>query len=144
MENKAGFGQRVANSRFFRKALRKAKTIAKNPEKLRALLDEATSKARAGKDGPLGEVWEYLMLLFRMLRAYLGGRYRDVSWQSLVAIVGALVYFVMPIDLIPDAVAGLGFADDAAVIAWTIQALREEIDRFSAWETGGAETVEDP
>ncbi|MGM0454072.1 MAG: YkvA family protein, partial [Thermodesulfobacteriota bacterium] len=93
---------------------------------------------------PLGEVWEYLMLLFRMLRAYLGGRYRDVSWQSLVAIVGALVYFVMPIDLIPDAVAGLGFADDAAVIAWTIQALREEIDRFSAWETEGEETVEDP
>ncbi|MFT4704085.1 MAG: uncharacterized membrane protein YkvA (DUF1232 family) [Bradymonadia bacterium] len=32
-------------------------------------------------------------------------------------IVGALLYFVLPIDLIPDFMAGLGFTDDAAVIA---------------------------
>jgi len=31
--------------------------------------------------------------------------------------LGALAYFVMPIDAIPDIFAGIGFTDDAAVIA---------------------------
>jgi len=35
-------------------------------------------------------------------------------------IVGALAYFIMPADLIPDIIAGLGYTDDAAVFwaAW--------------------------
>lgn len=37
-------------------------------------------------------------------------------------LVGALAYFVMPADLIPDFVAGLGFTDDAATL-------------FAAWST---------
>ena len=32
-------------------------------------------------------------------------------------LIAALAYFVMPIDLIPDFVTGLGFTDDAAVLA---------------------------
>jgi uncharacterized membrane protein YkvA (DUF1232 family) len=31
--------------------------------------------------------------------------------------LAALAYFVMPVDAIPDIVAGLGFTDDAAVFA---------------------------
>jgi uncharacterized membrane protein YkvA (DUF1232 family) len=31
--------------------------------------------------------------------------------------LGALAYFVLPIDAIPDVFAGIGFTDDAAVIA---------------------------
>jgi uncharacterized membrane protein YkvA (DUF1232 family) len=30
---------------------------------------------------------------------------------------GAIAYFVLPIDLVPDVIAGLGFTDDAAVVA---------------------------
>lgn len=32
------------------------------------------------------------------------------------AIIGALAYFVLPLDLIPDMVLGLGFSDDIAVL----------------------------
>ena len=41
------------------------------------------------------------------------------------ALIGALVYFVAPIDLIPDVVVGLGYADDAAVLAAGIAAVRK-------------------
>lgn len=35
-------------------------------------------------------------------------------------LMAALAYFVLPFDAIPDFLAGIGFADDAAVIAGTI------------------------
>ena len=54
------------------------------------------------------------------------------------ALVGALAYFVAPIDLIPDIVAGLGFADDAAVLAAVLGLLRSHLrpahyDRARGW-----------
>lgn len=42
-------------------------------------------------------------------------------------IVGALVYFACPADLVPDAIPVLGFTDDAAVIAAVIQAVRAHL-----------------
>jgi uncharacterized membrane protein YkvA (DUF1232 family) len=35
-------------------------------------------------------------------------------------LVAALAYFVTPVDVIPDFVAGLGFTDDAAVVAMAV------------------------
>jgi uncharacterized membrane protein YkvA (DUF1232 family) len=37
------------------------------------------------------------------------------------SIFGALVYFVTPIDALPDVLPALGFTDDAAVLAATLQ-----------------------
>lgn len=36
------------------------------------------------------------------------------------ALLAALVYFIMPADLVPDFIAGLGFTDDATVLATVI------------------------
>lgn len=38
-------------------------------------------------------------------------------------LLGALAYFVMPVDAIPDVLAGIGFTDDAAVIAAVLATL---------------------
>ena len=35
-------------------------------------------------------------------------------------LLGALAYFILPFDAVPDLIAGLGFTDDAAVIAGVI------------------------
>jgi uncharacterized membrane protein YkvA (DUF1232 family) len=39
------------------------------------------------------------------------------------SIMGALAYFVIPVDAVPDILPALGFTDDAAVIAATLQLL---------------------
>ncbi len=39
-------------------------------------------------------------------------------------ILGALAYFVMPFDTIPDFLVGLGFSDDVAVLTMAITAVR--------------------
>lgn len=43
--------------------------------------------------------------------------------------LGALAYFVLPIDAIPDIFAGIGFTDDAAVIAALIATLGANIKK---------------
>lgn len=44
--------------------------------------------------------------------------------------VAALLYFVSPLDAIPDAIPVLGFADDAAVIAAAVQYLGAQLRRY--------------
>ena len=44
-------------------------------------------------------------------------------------ILAALAYFVMPVDAIPDLFAGIGYTDDAAVIAALIATLGANIKR---------------
>ncbi|MEQ8195664.1 MAG: YkvA family protein [Rhodospirillales bacterium] len=38
-------------------------------------------------------------------------------------LIGALAYFILPLDKIPDFIPGLGFADDAAVLAAAIRSI---------------------
>ena len=40
-----------------------------------------------------------------------------------VTLIGALAYFVLPVDAIPDFILGLGFTDDAAVLAAAMRML---------------------
>lgn len=43
--------------------------------------------------------------------------------------LGALAYFVLPVDAIPDIFAGVGFTDDAAVIAALLATLGSNVKR---------------
>lgn len=47
--------------------------------------------------------------------------------RARLTILGALVYFVSPFDLIPDFIVGLGFLDDATILAAAIAAVRSSI-----------------
>ena len=47
--------------------------------------------------------------------------------QAKAVLMGALAYFVMPIDVIPDFIAGFGFTDDAAVLYAAIRSVAPHI-----------------
>ena len=47
--------------------------------------------------------------------------------QVKAILFGALAYFVMPADMIPDFIAGFGFTDDAAVLAVAIRSVAPAI-----------------
>jgi len=44
-----------------------------------------------------------------------------------VTLIGALAYFVMPLDMIPDFIVSLGFVDDASVLAAALAAVGSSI-----------------
>lgn len=72
--------------------------------------------------------------LSRLARAWAEGRYRKVPWRTLAMATGALVYFVNPFDAVPDFLVGIGYLDDATVLAFVAGSLRDDLDRFSEWE----------
>jgi uncharacterized membrane protein YkvA (DUF1232 family) len=53
---------------------------------------------------------------------------RDTPGYVRVVLFGALAYFVLPRDLVPDLLAGLGFTDDAWVIAAAIAAVGRHLE----------------
>ena len=56
-----------------------------------------------------------------LLAAYYCAFDRDTPLQVKAALLGALAYFVLPFDVIPDMLPILGFADDAAVLATALR-----------------------
>ena len=82
----------------------------------------------------LSAVWTDLRTMMRLLLRWASRSYRQVSWTPLVVIVGALIYFVTPLDAIPDALGAIGFVDDVTVISTAVQSIREELRQFRAWE----------
>lgn len=110
-----------------------AKGYIDNPQKTEGLLKRAILKA-SKTQGALGDAWEKLQLFFDLVQAYSKGEYRNVAPATILTIIGAILYFVSPLDVVPDFLVGLGILDDAAVISFTIKKLSAEIDEFKVWK----------
>jgi uncharacterized membrane protein YkvA (DUF1232 family) len=135
MGRTSNLGSRIAHGAFFGRLKGRALRYLRDPQKLQTLVQEGWTKAGAsGGRGVLAEVWESLRTLLRLIRAYARGDYRDVPTGSLVLIVAAVLYFVLPIDLIPDFIVGLGYVDDVAILGWVINMVGGSLRAFAAWE----------
>ena len=128
-------GDEITQSMAFRRAAIDAEMLAKDPQRLRRLVEDAVGKIATIPRGPFSETWPYLMGMIRLLRDYHRAEYRDVSEANLQIIIAAVLYFVSPFDVIPDWVPVLGHIDDAFVISLALKAVRADLDTFMAWET---------
>ncbi len=100
--------------------------------RLPALLLAVTRKS-ASQGGRLGALKSELKVLLALCTAWWRGEYRGISSQALLSVVAALLYFVSPIDAIPDVLLGVGFIDDIAVLGWLMRTWSGELDEFRAW-----------
>ncbi|MCP5557130.1 MAG: DUF1232 domain-containing protein [Verrucomicrobiaceae bacterium] len=73
-------------------------------------------------------------IMLSLVRDYLSGAYREVPYWVMGAVALALLYFLNPLDLIPDAVPGFGYLDDATVIAFCMKLIDHELERYKAWK----------
>jgi uncharacterized membrane protein YkvA (DUF1232 family) len=102
----------------------------------------AVSRKSASQSGRLGSVKEDLRLLLSLANAWLRGEYRQINSKAFLAVVGALLYFVTPLDALPDWLVGMGFVDDLAVLAWVLKTWSGELEAFRAWRAGQAPEVQ--
>ncbi len=129
-------GADVAGSVIFKKFLVKAEAYLRQPTLLRKLLTDAYTKAQQKNElGTLVyEAWATLQTLFRLIKASVAGEYTGVPVTTLAAAVAVLIYFISPIDLIPDFIPVVGLIDDVALVAWFSLTIKTEIDKFHEWE----------
>ena len=133
----------------FKRAIKIFRHILKDTEKYRGdraaaggVASEAGDKADRHK-GAIASVFDDLKTFTRMVKAWAGGRYR-APWKSMAWIIAGIVYFVSPIDAIPDFIPIIGFMDDAFVITLVMRGVRKDVERFRDWESGATFDLESP
>lgn len=89
--------------------------------------------AVARKGPRLSQLRDDVRLLQSLCLAWWRGEYRAISPKALITVVAGLLYFVSPLDAIPDWLLGVGFLDDIAVLGWVLKTVADELARFKAW-----------
>ncbi len=69
-----------------------------------------------------------------MLKSYIKGQYREIPWQSIVLFVGSLIYFLNPLDFIPDFIPLKGLIDDVTVLSFVLGSLKGDLEKFQKWK----------
>jgi len=78
----------------------------------------------------LGRVLAHIPFAEDLLAAYYCAFDRDTPLSVKAVLVGAIAYFVLPTDAIPDMLPVIGYADDAAVLAAAIKLVSDHIRPF--------------
>jgi uncharacterized membrane protein YkvA (DUF1232 family) len=120
----------------FSSYLRSAPTFLRRGRLPALLLAVARKSGEQGRR--LGGLKDDLRLLQGLCMAWWRGEYRAISSQALLAVVAALVYFVTPLDALPDWLPVVGFIDDLAVLAWVLRTWSDELAAFRAWREAQA------
>jgi uncharacterized membrane protein YkvA (DUF1232 family) len=132
--NTSNILEKILDSVFYNSSLKKASRISTNAVGILTLLKGVLKKIQAeGKSTLIQSISTKIMTLGKLLKFYATGDYRGIDLKNVVIIITAFVYFLSPIDLIPDFIPMLGFADDIALVTFVFNSVAEEIEKFETW-----------
>jgi uncharacterized membrane protein YkvA (DUF1232 family) len=113
---------------------KRVEAISKQKIKVQELIAGVRNKiARFGDDSRVKKLIEPISVFIRMIKAHFNGTHKLTN-STLGLLLLGLVYFISPIDIIPDFLGFFGFADDLSVIMAIYVKLQDEINQFLDWE----------
>lgn len=115
----------------FEKGYEKAEEILKDEDKVERLLERLEKKLT--KVPLVGEKLSYVPTLISLLRSYVRKEYQDIPVGSIIGVVSALLYWLTPIDILPDFLGIFGFTDDAIVLGLCINLIKSDLDDYLEW-----------
>lgn len=117
---------------------KKAINYIDDPAKTESLLARALKKANDSQHiDVIKNIWDQIQLLFSLLKDWVNGNYKEISKTAVISVIAGLIYFVSPIDIVPDWIVGLGLVDDAAIIGLIINQLDKELKHYRTWKKRG-------
>lgn len=116
-----------------------AEPIIEDQDRLENFLENLEDKL--AKVPTVGKYLSDVPTLISLLRAYKNRTYRRIPKATLLAVGGILLYWLMPVDLIPDFIPGVGFLDDAAVFAFAYKKIHGDIETYKEWRTNKKNTI---
>ena len=75
-----------------------------------------------------------IRLMFALVKDWANGSYRKIPFATIAMIVFAIIYFLNPMDAIPDPIPVLGYVDDASVIALAFSAVEFDLKEYARWK----------
>lgn len=118
----------------------KAEELLKDEDKMERFLQRLEKKLKVI---PLaGEKLADVPILVSLVRNYIKKEYTDVPIGTIIAIVSALIYFVSPIDIVPDSIPVLGYFDDAAVVAACWKLVESDVEEYLIWRKNNGKEIE--
>lgn len=115
--------------------LKRAESLIKRPARVQKLTGQAVRKLANQGAGGVRDARSQLQTAIAMLNDWRTGAYSGLSKKTLVSLAAALLYFVVPLDVIPDFLLGWGYIDDIAVVSYVFSQLSEEIAAYKAWSS---------
>jgi uncharacterized membrane protein YkvA (DUF1232 family) len=87
------------------------------------------SRVRVGFWPKMGRVAARIPFADQLVSVYYAARDPQTPMAAKGIMMGALAYFVLPVDAVPDVLLGIGFTDDAAVITALLATLGANVKR---------------
>lgn len=112
-------------------SVNEAKSIIDIPEKIDEYLIKASkllSKMPEDKQS-----LQYIPIFISVISHYIKGDYRDFSIKSILALLGLIIYYVSPFDIIPDSLPVIGYLDEAFLVEKCLEQVDDELEKFMLW-----------
>lgn len=128
-------GAKLSDTWLYQLMIKAAYRILNKPLVIFRLLKKVVARLQSYESLPAfaQDLKDKVELLVRMLKAYTSKEYTKISTKNAALSIAALLYFVAPLDFIPDILA-IGLLDDLAVLAWVYHNFNAEIEAFLDWE----------
>lgn len=119
---------------LFEQFKKRASKLLNDSGKIQETLKRAFDKA-IDNEGPIAEVFHDLKLLLSLVKDYISGTYREIPYSSIIAAVAGILYFLSPIDFIPDFIPGVGLIDDVFVIGLVLKQIHKDLVKYEEWKS---------
>tara|TARA_B100001057_G_scaffold470932_1_gene532737 strand:+ start:659 stop:1054 length:396 start_codon:yes stop_codon:yes gene_type:complete len=118
------------------KIFRQAMRMINEQSQVKELLWQVSQKLQKinGSGKQINELMDLIQLFLRMIKKSLAGEYSAFSHKTLLSLVFGLLYFVTPMDVVPDFIPLLGFSDDLSIVYFIIKNFKLDIEAFKVWE----------
>jgi len=124
----------VKRPRGFNRFVDLAEAYIKDPQRRSYMLSAVKDYAKTKKHF-IQHFKDELQTLIYLLRDWSKGTYSNVPPHTILLVVAALLYFLSPLDAIPDFLGAVGFTDDAAVVLFVLSAIKNEIRLYRDWRS---------